>query len=310
MPLQQSQGPNALDAGVSSIASLMAQRGGITPPALQGQVVGVDPGSLEHPDPNAPMFPNAGINIQFPPSDQGMFGHKLSVQFGNPDGASPLPGKSNPGNGVGVKNKQTADGSPPIADAGKVNANPTASASKSAGSRPTNDQSDRADGDGSPTSGMNDWQQGFVNDQVGMQPVQAEIAPPGGPGPQNLPDGGQPPPMAGAPGEETGEAVPDAEGAAETAGLNPPGTREFNVNSPPPGGPKKRDYGTPGTPEARAGKPYVIRRGDTLYDIAKAVLGDGNRYKEIAKMNGIKNPSKIQVGKTLKLPPRAAGGRK
>lgn len=44
---------------------------------------------------------------------------------------------------------------------------------------------------------------------------------------------------------------------------------------------------------------YVIKKGDTLYDIAKRLTGDGSNYKAIAKKNGIDNPNKIQVGKKL-----------
>ncbi len=47
---------------------------------------------------------------------------------------------------------------------------------------------------------------------------------------------------------------------------------------------------------------YRIQRGDTLWVIAKKYLGDGNRYKELAEYNNIKNPDLIQVGDTLIIP--------
>jgi nucleoid-associated protein YgaU len=55
-------------------------------------------------------------------------------------------------------------------------------------------------------------------------------------------------------------------------------------------------------PPPVASKPYVIRKGDTLWDMAVAIFGDGTRYHEIAKLNGIADPNKIYVGRTLKMP--------
>lgn len=47
---------------------------------------------------------------------------------------------------------------------------------------------------------------------------------------------------------------------------------------------------------------YKIKKGDTLWSIAKRVYGDGSKYKELAEMNGISNPNKIYAGATLSLP--------
>lgn len=46
----------------------------------------------------------------------------------------------------------------------------------------------------------------------------------------------------------------------------------------------------------------TIKRGDTLWDIAKKTFGDPQMFREIARLNGIKDPSKITVGDVLKLP--------
>ena len=46
---------------------------------------------------------------------------------------------------------------------------------------------------------------------------------------------------------------------------------------------------------------YVVRGGDTLWAIAKKQLGDGNRYKEIMELNGLKSTT-IRKGDVLKLP--------
>ncbi|WP_379130943.1 LysM peptidoglycan-binding domain-containing protein [Paenibacillus sp. sgz500958] len=49
---------------------------------------------------------------------------------------------------------------------------------------------------------------------------------------------------------------------------------------------------------------YKLKAGDTLWSIAKKVLGDGSKYKVIQKLNGISDSqlSKLPVGKVLKLP--------
>lgn len=49
-----------------------------------------------------------------------------------------------------------------------------------------------------------------------------------------------------------------------------------------------------------------VKSGDTLWAIAEKYLGDGRRWKEIARLNGIKDPRKLptykQSGKDLKIP--------
>ncbi|MDO4301637.1 MAG: LysM peptidoglycan-binding domain-containing protein [Clostridia bacterium] len=49
---------------------------------------------------------------------------------------------------------------------------------------------------------------------------------------------------------------------------------------------------------------YTVVKGDSLYKISKAKLGDGNKWKEIYELNKdkIKNPNVIKVGMVLKLP--------
>ncbi len=44
---------------------------------------------------------------------------------------------------------------------------------------------------------------------------------------------------------------------------------------------------------------YTVKKGDTLWKIAKEMLGDGSRYQEIAKANGISNPDLIYAGQVL-----------
>ena len=46
---------------------------------------------------------------------------------------------------------------------------------------------------------------------------------------------------------------------------------------------------------------YTVKKGDTLWDIAKKYLGSGARYTEIVRLNGLKT-SVIIVGQKLKIP--------
>lgn len=47
---------------------------------------------------------------------------------------------------------------------------------------------------------------------------------------------------------------------------------------------------------------YTVKFGDSLSKIAQNELGDGDRWKEIAELNGLKRPYKLEVGQTLKMP--------
>lgn len=46
---------------------------------------------------------------------------------------------------------------------------------------------------------------------------------------------------------------------------------------------------------------YVVEHGDTLYSIAKRMLGSGPRYKDIMALNGMKD-TRIYIGTVLKIP--------
>lgn len=48
---------------------------------------------------------------------------------------------------------------------------------------------------------------------------------------------------------------------------------------------------------------YTIQRNDSLTSIAKRFLDDGQRWREILKLNGSLDPHKIQPGVKIKLPP-------
>lgn len=61
-----------------------------------------------------------------------------------------------------------------------------------------------------------------------------------------------------------------------------------------------------GKSQARQSKVCVVRDGDSLWQIAAKRLGDGSRYKEIAKLNRdiIKNEDELMTGMRLRLPAR------
>ena len=56
----------------------------------------------------------------------------------------------------------------------------------------------------------------------------------------------------------------------------------------------------PTRPEKKPAKTYTVKSGDTLWKICQKQLGNGNRYPEIAKLNGIANPNKIFPGQVIR----------
>ena len=46
---------------------------------------------------------------------------------------------------------------------------------------------------------------------------------------------------------------------------------------------------------------YVVQKGDSLWSIAKSLLGDGKRYLDLAKLNGISKPYTIYAGQVLSI---------
>ncbi|MCC8013774.1 MAG: LysM peptidoglycan-binding domain-containing protein [Eubacterium sp.] len=48
-------------------------------------------------------------------------------------------------------------------------------------------------------------------------------------------------------------------------------------------------------------KTYVVKQGDCLWAIAKAELGSGEKYTELASLNGLNYPYTLSVGQTIKL---------
>lgn len=59
---------------------------------------------------------------------------------------------------------------------------------------------------------------------------------------------------------------------------------------------KSRDSSTKTTQ-----KTYTVKKGDTLWGIAKREFNDGEKYKDLQKLNNISDPNKISVGQVLRL---------
>jgi uncharacterized protein (TIGR02594 family) len=74
---------------------------------------------------------------------------------------------------------------------------------------------------------------------------------------------------------------------------------------PPQQGTQPQPQPQQGTPEAA--RTYQVRSGDTLGAIAGRLLGNSERWPEIARLNGITNPRALRVGQVLRIPGEASG---
>ncbi|MFM8641241.1 MAG: LysM peptidoglycan-binding domain-containing protein [Phycisphaerales bacterium] len=69
----------------------------------------------------------------------------------------------------------------------------------------------------------------------------------------------------------------------------------------------------PAMPATAGSRSYVIKSGDTLEAIARAQLGDGQKWRQIASATPGLNPNNLKVGQSITIPeggveaPRAAG---
>ena len=85
---------------------------------------------------------------------------------------------------------------------------------------------------------------------------------------------------------------------------------EAATNAPPPAVDTGGTYAPPtpaGTVAPAPGAPagssvHLVKRGDTLWSIAQRYYGDGRRWGDIARANGLTNPKKLAVGQRLTLP--------
>ena len=53
---------------------------------------------------------------------------------------------------------------------------------------------------------------------------------------------------------------------------------------------------------ATAGGSYTVKKGDTLFSIAKATYGSGNQWQRIVSANPGLSPSTLKAGQTITLP--------
>jgi len=86
--------------------------------------------------------------------------------------------------------------------------------------------------------------------------------------------------------------------------------RPESVGKPVPDRPVVRTSDKPKTTDRDIGKPvappmattYTIKKGDTLWSIAKKHLGDGQRWRDIVAANPGLVPAKLRVGQKIALP--------
>jgi nucleoid-associated protein YgaU len=90
-----------------------------------------------------------------------------------------------------------------------------------------------------------------------------------------------------------------------TANTSKPASSPTTANtSKPVSTPKAESKADKPAATAKAGSIYVVKEGDSLWKIAATQLGDGNRYKEIVKLNSnlLSSEDDIAVGMQLKIP--------
>jgi nucleoid-associated protein YgaU len=59
---------------------------------------------------------------------------------------------------------------------------------------------------------------------------------------------------------------------------------------------------TPAAGGAAPGGSYVVKKGDTLFSIAKTTYGSGNQWQRIASANPGLSPGTLKAGQTIVLP--------
>ena len=60
--------------------------------------------------------------------------------------------------------------------------------------------------------------------------------------------------------------------------------------------------GTPSTAAPTGAGNYTVKKGDTLYSIAKSRYGNGNQYARIVSANPGLSPERLKVGQTIAIP--------
>lgn len=76
----------------------------------------------------------------------------------------------------------------------------------------------------------------------------------------------------------------------------------LNVERSKPASSKRELKDRPNENKEKTESSYTVKKGDTLWDLADKKLGDGSRWREIAKLNGVNDPRTLQIGVELKMP--------
>ena len=61
-------------------------------------------------------------------------------------------------------------------------------------------------------------------------------------------------------------------------------------------------YSSSGASSSLGGGSYTVKKGDTLYGIARTHYGDGKQWQKIASANPGLSPTSLKVGQTITLP--------
>lgn len=132
----------------------------------------------------------------------------------------------------------------------------------------------------------------------------ASYTPPAKPAPA-APPAAAPAPTAAAPATPAPAApAPAPTAAAPAAPANPapaaPAAPAPNTMAAAPA--KPAPAAAPAAPKPAGPTKYTVAKGDSLWKIAEATYGNGEKWTEIAKLNSLRHPNVIQVGAELELP--------
>jgi nucleoid-associated protein YgaU len=100
----------------------------------------------------------------------------------------------------------------------------------------------------------------------------------------------------------TDSAVTDVTAPAPSAGYTPapqPVAQPVTYDTMPAGTTSGSAYATAGGAGAGA---YTVKRGDTLYSIARTRYGDGKQWQKIVAANPGLRPEGLKVGQTINIP--------
>lgn len=115
-------------------------------------------------------------------------------------------------------------------------------------------------------------------------------------------DTAEPVPARGRSAKEPARAAAVVGGDSKS---RPKAARESKPSARKPAAAPAKPKGSPGSGESRTIRRerwYTVKPSDSLVEIARRELKDPDRWREIAKMNGLRNANKVQKGARLKLP--------